>query len=430
MGKSRKYIEFKKARDIIQSKNFKSRKDFRKYLLDNNILDVPSNPEYAYKSEWISLDDWLGRKSKSNNNIKNLEYEEAEIIVHKILFNKKEINSKSNWIKFYEDNLSILKGIPKYPQIKYKYSGWISWSRWLNVISKSDKREYTIDEVRKIIVDKNITTRHEYYSISKQIRLPSNPIYKFNLESWRDLLCKRENKKENKNYLSYESAKKVVEKLNISSQKEWYRLSKENKLPKNVPKTPNKYYENWISWNDWLGHSITTNKKFISYKDAKRYLSNLGITSLQEYHDYLINNQIDFLPLSPSSYYGSEYISTNDFLSNKGLNISYGEKKIISYLEDNGVEYIHQYKFEDCKHINNLIFDFYIPNENTCIEFDGRQHFEPIQFFGGQESFESLRMRDEIKNEYCSKNNIKLCRISYEDINIVNKILSDLLSHS
>lgn len=60
-------------------------------------------------------------------------------------------------------------------------------------------------------------------------------------------------------------------------------------------------------------------------------------------------------------------------------------------------------------------FDFYLPQYNTLIEYDGKQHFEPIEFFGGEEKFNKLQENDKIKNEYCKNNKIPLIRISYKN---------------
>ena len=60
-----------------------------------------------------------------------------------------------------------------------------------------------------------------------------------------------------------------------------------------------------------------------------------------------------------------------------------------------------------------IIFVFYLPEYNTMIEYDGRQHFEPISKFGGEEGFNKLRRNDEIKNEYCRNRNITMIRIPY-----------------
>lgn len=52
---------------------------------------------------------------------------------------------------------------------------------------------------------------------------------------------------------------------------------------------------------------------------------------------------------------------------------------------------------------------------NTCIEYDGIQHFKPIKYFGGEKALEIQRSRDIIKNEYCYLKNIQIIRISYLD---------------
>jgi very-short-patch-repair endonuclease len=89
-------------------------------------------------------------------------------------------------------------------------------------------------------------------------------------------------------------------------------------------------------------------------------------------------------------------------------NQSKGEKMIEIFLNDNDINYIPQKKFDDCKHINHLIFDFYLPDYNICIEFNGIQHYFVVDVFGGEESLEITKKRDRIKEEYCKSKGIKL----------------------
>ncbi len=117
----------------------------------------------------------------------------------------------------------------------------------------------------------------------------------------------------------------------------------------------------------------------------------------------------------------------NNLLRNHGCpkcNESKGEKLISQILTNHLIDYIQQYKFEDCKNIKSLPFDFYLPNYNICIEYDGEQHFKPIKYFGGQKAFQSQQQKDEIKNKYCQDNKIKLIRISYRDYENIEKILN------
>ena len=48
-----------------------------------------------------------------------------------------------------------------------------------------------------------------------------------------------------------------------------------------------------------------------------------------------------------------------------------------------------------------------IYRKNICIEFNGKQHYEPIDFFGGVDRFEKQQINDNIKVNYCNDNNIK-----------------------
>lgn len=112
-------------------------------------------------------------------------------------------------------------------------------------------------------------------------------------------------------------------------------------------------------------------------------------------------------------------------LQGKGCPIcreSLGERIISNYLSSNNINYIRQKKFDDCIYINRLPFDFYIPKLNLAIEYDGIQHYMPIKQFGGEEEFKKIIIKDKIKNDYCSNNNIKLLRISYKD-NIYKELL-------
>lgn len=106
-------------------------------------------------------------------------------------------------------------------------------------------------------------------------------------------------------------------------------------------------------------------------------------------------------------------------------NASKGEIKINKHLTENNIEFIPQHKFDDCVNKNKLPFDFFLPDHNMCIEFDGKQHFEPIDFFGGVKHLEKVQHNDRIKNKYCKDNNIKLIRIKYNE-DVIEKLKTTL----
>jgi very-short-patch-repair endonuclease len=100
-------------------------------------------------------------------------------------------------------------------------------------------------------------------------------------------------------------------------------------------------------------------------------------------------------------------------------NESKGEKYLDNLFKSIGLKFIRQHKFIDCtntlkgRKCRKLPFDFYLPEKNVLIEFDGKQHFEPVSRFGGKEGFERTKFTDGLKNKYATENGIKLIRIPY-----------------
>lgn len=84
------------------------------------------------------------------------------------------------------------------------------------------------------------------------------------------------------------------------------------------------------------------------------------------------------------------------------------EKLFESILRVNNIKYEKQKRFEDCKNILELPFDFFIEDYNILVEIMGLQHFDTKSGFSNTESLSNIQKRDRIKKEYCDKNNIKL----------------------
>jgi hypothetical protein len=110
-----------------------------------------------------------------------------------------------------------------------------------------------------------------------------------------------------------------------------------------------------------------------------------------------------------------------------GCLTSSGEEYIATLLSKCDIKFEKQKTFNGCKNKKLLPFDFYIPSMNTVIEYQGIQHFEPIEFFGGEIALQDLKKRDKIKKEYCISHCINYVAISYkENIDIaLRNILSN-----
>ena len=118
-------------------------------------------------------------------------------------------------------------------------------------------------------------------------------------------------------------------------------------------------------------------------------------------------------------------------------NCSKGENKIRDILDYYNIEYISQKTFDGLVGIGNLKlrYDFYLPNYNVLIEYQGIQHEKPIDFSGrGKEyaidCFEKQIFHDKTKKDYALKNNIKLFEIWYYDFDKIDELLKKELDLS
>ncbi len=79
------------------------------------------------------------------------------------------------------------------------------------------------------------------------------------------------------------------------------------------------------------------------------------------------------------------------------------------YLQEKGIKYIKEYRFDDCRNKKPLPFDFYLPDYNHVIEVNGDQHYYENPLFA--QSLEERQAIDKIKEDYCKNNNIRFTAI-------------------
>ena len=95
---------------------------------------------------------------------------------------------------------------------------------------------------------------------------------------------------------------------------------------------------------------------------------------------------------------------------------SKGELKISQILSENEIVFERQKTYDDLRIGSHGIpkFDFYIPEGNYIIEYDGQQHFTYTNIgWNDEKHFKKVQERDKIKNEYCKNNNIPIIRVPY-----------------
>lgn len=109
---------------------------------------------------------------------------------------------------------------------------------------------------------------------------------------------------------------------------------------------------------------------------------------------------------------------------------SKGEKKLTRILISMNIVFEKWKRFKDCKNILPLPFDFYLPDYNICIEYDGELHYKQSGYRGNEKKLETTKMNDKIKDKYCYDNNINLIRIPYWDFDKIELILKKELNIS
>lgn len=111
---------------------------------------------------------------------------------------------------------------------------------------------------------------------------------------------------------------------------------------------------------------------------------------------------------------------------------SAGEMEVERELKRLGELYIYQHNLVKNPETGRWLRSDYaiIGNDGGVIgivEFDGKQHYEPIDFFGGEDTFKRGKERDEIKDNYCEENNIPYVRIAYWEFDRVGELVEDFV---
>ena len=296
-----------------------------------------------------------------------------------------------------------------------------SWWEFFKVLGYNSFPDY----VRKYVIDLGVDFSHFYKKLVKDYTKEELEIIVKESSCWKDVCRKL-------NYGRAKPVKKRIMALGIdTSHFPVFNLHKKGvqaKFRKFTDEDLIRKFQNFKNWTDLsrkLGYryiSALVEKRAkelgLSYfgkgydANLKESLKNLeGIEQLEEYKGR--NIPIKF----KCSKHGIFYKKPVDILLLKGCptclhSKSSGEIAVENFLKENNYKYECQKSFEDCKYINNLLFDFYLPDYNICIEFQGIQHYRLVERFSGVEEFEKVKERDRIKKEYCRKKEIKLIEIS------------------
>jgi superfamily II DNA or RNA helicase len=188
-----KFQNFEDAKRIVQLLKLKNRDEWNKYCKSGNKPNhIPSNPDKAYKENWINMGDWLGTANIATYNKEFRPFIEARVFARTL-----GINNQKKWAEYCKSGEKPID-IPTTPQQVYKNDGWISLGDWLG---------------------------------------------------------NKKNSNRNKVFLPFMMAKEFVKILKIKSFQEWIEYCKSKKKPSNIPSNPQRTYKEkgWQGWDDFLG---------------------------------------------------------------------------------------------------------------------------------------------------------------------------------
>jgi|LGVF01.2.fsa_nt_gb Na+-transporting methylmalonyl-CoA/oxaloacetate decarboxylase gamma subunit len=145
------------------------------------------------------------------------------------------------------------------------------------------------------------------------------------------------------------------------------------------------------------------------------HLKSNSNSTYKKYDDILKiknNLEIDIRPFRKNAKikYNAIYenLIVRDEIKNKWKN----EAKLYKVVKNIYDDAIYQFRSE---WLGLLSLDIFIPSKNTAIEYQGQQHYMPVELFGGQEAFAIQEKRDKRKRKLCAQNNINLIEWKYNE---------------
>lgn len=331
-----------------------------------------------------------------------------------ILSKKIEINISNNQIKYWLNKGYNVKGNDK--KIKVNVSD-LPNNSGQKIKVKCDICG-TIKEITKNRYMNNTKNETTYYSCSRKC---SNNKYKDTcLEKYKvdniSKLKEIKKKKENTTLLNYNVSfpmqNNIIKDKSSESKLFKYNDKNYNNQTKRRKTSLIKYGVDIPTKYEKIKEKLSKNNR-INYNEMLETIKKTDYKYLDNDENY-INSHSKIKITCPE--HGNFYQKLYKHKQGQGCpkcNQSKGEKIIENFLKKHNIKFETQKKFENCKNKKQLPFDFYLPDFNVCIEYDGLQHFESVEFFGGNEYLEKIIENDNIKNSYCKNNNIDLLRIPY-----------------
>jgi len=243
----KEFRSFVDARKFAHSLNLKSINEWMQYSKSGKRPDyIPSNPHIVYKNKgWISIGDFLGTGIISTHKRQYLQFREARKFVHSL-----KLKNRDEWEQYRKQGKKP-ENIPAMPNQVYKNKGWVSMGDWLGTgnIAPKDRK-----------------------------------------------------------YISFDQARKIVQKKELKSSSDWRKYCNSKNKPNSIPTHPHIIYKNkgWKNWGDWFGteYVATQQREYLEFGDARKIIHSKKFNSRTEWRKYLKDSKFPKnIPKAPEQYY-------------------------------------------------------------------------------------------------------------------------------
>ena len=308
------YRAFEDARLFVRTLGFKNQEQWGAYCQSGNKPDdIPMAAWNVYKSEWVSMGDWLGSGTVANRYKKQRQrsFEDARAFAQQLAL--KTVREWRNYCASGEKP----NDIPAYPDEAYAETGWVTWGDFLGTGSVAP---YLIEyrpfaEARDFVRALGLNTQDQWQEYCrsgiKPDDIPATPASTYKDDGWKGVGDWLGTDRQYKSFRSFAEARAYVQTLNLKDVSEWRECCRSQKLPTDIPKAPWQSYKNkgWISIGDWLGTGVVAGKfrEYLPFETARAQARKLGLKSSTEWVNYCRSGKNpENIPGNPDRVYKDE----------------------------------------------------------------------------------------------------------------------------
>ena len=335
----RSFWNYENARAFVKKLGLKGRSDWQSYCASGEKPpQLPSHLHKIYKSNWYGYADFFGNGDKSPRLTGYRSFDDAKKFAQSL-----GLKTYIEWINYCKTDKKPAD-IPREIATYYK-NEWKGVGDFLGTGKVAyQNREYLSYDDAKVFVHKlelkNTDEWREYCrSNKKPDNIPTVPWKKYKNKGWRgigDFLGTGRIANQNREYLSYHECKEFAKKNNINTKNGWFKYTKSNTLPANIPSDPPKRYKDvWVTWGDFFdtGRIANQNREFLSYEEAIKFLAPLRLKTNRDYAEYCKSgNKPQNIPSSPQKTYKDKFISISIYLSVDSKRRRWTAKSLVNFV--------------------------------------------------------------------------------------------------